>query len=138
MFSLKLKMNDTNKILKDHGMQENGPVVKCLRDTVYRFCDPYVPYSGNGSGMKSQKTYPNNHSIRYEGPYAHYVYKAQLMVSSTGSSWAKKGEKKHYTNKSLKFQGAPKRGGEWEKRMMNDRRKDVIKSVQNFIKKGGK
>lgn len=136
MFSLKLKMNDTNKILKDHGMQENGAVTKCLRDTVDRFCDPYVPME---SGMlKNSKTYPSNHEIKYTSPYAHYMYKGQLMVSPTGSSWAKKGEKKHYTSKSLKFQGAPKRGGEWEKRMMNDRRKDVIKSVQNFIKKGGK
>ena len=136
MFSLKLKMNDTNKILKDHGMQENGAVTKCLRDTVDRFCDPYVPME---SGMlKNSKTYPSNHEIKYTSPYAHYMYKGQLMVGPTGSSWAKKGEKKHYTNKSLKFQGTPKRGGEWEKRMMNDRRKDVIKSVQNFIKKGGK
>ena len=136
MFSLKLKMNDTNKILKDHGMQENGAVTKCLRDTVDRFCDPYVPME---SGMlKNSKTYPSNHEIKYTSPYAHYMYKGQLMVGPTGSSWAKKGEKKHYVGKSLKFQGAPKRGGEWEKRMMNDRRKDVIKSVQNFIKKGGK
>ena len=136
MFSLKLKMNDTNKILKDHGMQENGAVTKCLRDTVDRFCDPYVPME---SGMlKNSKTYPSNHEIKYTSSYAHYMYKGQLMVSSTGSSWAKKGEKKNYTSKSLKFQGTPKRGGEWEKRMMNDRRKDVIKSVQNFIKKGGK
>lgn len=136
MFSLKLKMNDTNKILKDHGMQENGPVVKCLRDTVDKFCDPYIPME---SGiLKNSKTYPSNHEIKYTSPYAHYAYKGQLMVGPTGSSYARKGERKHYVGKSLKFQGAPKRGGEWEKRMMNDRRKDVIKSVQNFIKKGGK
>lgn len=136
MFSLKLKMNDTNKILKDHGMQENGAVTKCLRDTVDRFCDPYVPLE---SGMlKNSKTYPSNHEIKYTSPYAHYMYKGQLMVGPTGSSYARTGEKKHYTSKSLKFQGAPKRGGEWEKRMMNDRRKDVIKSVQSFIEKGGK
>ena len=136
MFSLKLKMNDTNKILKDHGMQENGPVVKCLRDTVDKFCDQYIPME---SGiLKNSKTYPSNHEIKYTSPYAHYMYKGQLMVGPTGSSYARKGERKHYVGKSLKFQGAPKRGGEWEKRMMNDRRKDVIKSVQNFIKKGGK
>lgn len=136
MFSLKLKMNNTNKILKDHGMQENGPVTKCLRDTVDKFCDLYIPME---SGiLKNSKTYPSNHEIKYTSPYAHYMYKGQLMVGPTGSSYARKGEKKHYVGKSLKFQGAPKRGGEWEKRMMNDRRKDVIKSVQNFIKKGGK
>lgn len=137
MFSLKLKMNDTNKILKDHGMQENGAVTKWLRDTVDRFCDPYVPME-SGMLKKNSKTYPSNHEIKYTSPYAHYMYKGQLMVGPTGSSYARTGEKKHYVGKLLKFQGAPKRGGEWEKRMMNDRRKDVIKSVQNFIEKGGK
>jgi hypothetical protein len=93
--------------------------------------------SGSGT-LKNTKTYPNNHTIRYTMPYAHYMYKGLLMVSPTGSSYAKKGERKHYTGKSLKYQGAPKRGGEWEKRMMNDRRSDVVRDLQKFIKSGGK
>jgi len=38
----------------------------------------------------------------------------------------------------LQYQGAPKRGKEWDKRMMNDRGKEVCKDVEEFIKKGGK
>lgn len=133
-----LKMNSTNKIIKDHELDENGRVTEFFRNTIDRFCDPYVPWSGNSSGMKALKTYPNSHSIKYVSPYAHYMYKGELMVAPSGSSWARKGEKKHYTGKSLKFQGAPKRGPEWDKRMMNDRRKDVIKDVEKFIKRGGK
>lgn len=135
---VKLKMNSPNKILKDHGLNEDGSANKFLRDTVDRLSDPYVPFSGNGSGMKANKTYPNNHSIKYIAPYAHYQYTGILMVAQNGSPFAKKGEKKHYTGKSLKYQGAPKRGAKWEKRMMNDKRKEVIKDLQNFINTGGK
>jgi hypothetical protein len=38
----------------------------------------------------------------------------------------------------MKYQGAPKRGPEWDKRMINDRGKEVCKDVENFIKSGGK
>ena len=90
-----------------------------------------------GTG-KNTKTYPNNYSIKYTSPYMHYLYKGKLMVGPNGSSWAKKGQKKHYTGKSLKYQGAPKRGAEWEKRMLNDRKKDIVRDISNYIKSGGK
>lgn len=133
---IKLHLKSTTQIIKEHGLDEDGYTTKFLRDTVDRFCDPYIPM-GSGA-LKNTKTYPNNHTIRYTSPYAHYMYKGVLMVSPTGSSYAKKGERKHYTGKSLKYQGAPKRGGEWEKRMMNDRRGDVVRDLQKFIKNGGK
>lgn len=134
-FEITFKLNNKNQITKEHGLDENGKATKFLRDTVDRFCDPYIPM-GTGS-LKNTKTYPNNHTIKYTSPYAHYMYKGQLMVSPTGRAYAKKGEKKHYVGKSLKYQGAPKRGPQWEKRMMNDRRMDVVRDLQNFVKNGG-
>ena len=107
MFKMKLIMNEINKIMKDHGLDENGAVTKCLRNTVDRFCDSYVPFSGNSSGMKSHKTYPNNHSIRYEGPYAHYMYKGKKAVGPSKP----KGVKRTISNQPLKYQGAPRRAG---------------------------
>jgi hypothetical protein len=131
---LNLKLNSIKKIEKDHGLDSKGD--KCLRDIVDRFCDPYVPME---SGiLKNTKTYPSDHEIKYISPYAHYMYKGILMVGPNGSPWAKLGQKKHYTGKSLKFSGAPKRGANWDKRMMSDRKKDIIKDLQNFIKNGGK
>lgn len=49
-----------------------------------------------------------------------------------------KGVKRSIFNMNLKYQGAPKRGAEWEKRMMNDRGKEVCKDVEKFIQNGGK
>lgn len=129
---LKIKMNSTNKILKGHGLDEDGTVTKFLRDTIDRFCDPYIPFL---SGMlKNNKTYPNNYSIKYISPYAHYHYKGKKVIGPSKP----KGIKRTISNEDMKYQGAPKRGPEWDKRMMNDRGKEVCKDVENFIKNGGK
>lgn len=135
-FSIKVEVNKPSQIIKDHGLDDNGSVTKFLRDDVYRLYEPYVPRD-NGD-LYRQVTYPNNHSIKHTVPHAHCMYKGKLMLAKSGSSWAKKGESKHYTGDALKYQGAPKRGAEWDKRMMNDRGKEVCKDVENFIKKGGK
>ncbi|MBQ3415944.1 MAG: hypothetical protein IJH39_11565 [Clostridia bacterium] len=132
VLNIKFKLNSINKILKDHELQEDGKVNEFLRDTVYRLSEPYTP-NDNGILYK-QVVYPNNHSIKYTVPYAHYMYKGKVAVGSSRP----KGIKRVISNQPLKYQGAPKRGAEWDKRMMNDRRKDVIRDIQNYIKGGGK
>lgn len=123
------------RLLKTTGLDEDGRVNKFLRNEVDRFCDPYVPYSQEaGTHLKSQKRYPNNHSIKYILPYAHYHY---IGNKATGAS-RPKGVKRKILNIIMQYQGAPKRGPEWDKRMMNDRGKEICKDVENFIKKGGK
>ena len=54
--------------------------------------------------LKNTKTYPNNHSIKYTSPYAHYMYKGKKAI------------------------GASK---------PNDRKKDIVKDIENFIKRSG-
>lgn len=109
-FSLKLKMNPAQKIIKDHGLDEDGKATEFLRNEVDRFCDSYIPFGpGSGVHMKSNKQYPSNHEIKYVEPYAHYHYKGILMLAKNGSSYARKGEKKEYTSKDMNYQGAPKR-----------------------------
>lgn len=83
--------------------------------------------------LKNTKTYPNNHSIKYTSPYAHYMYKGKKAIGASKP----KGVKRTISNQPLKYQGAPKRGAEWDKRMMNDRKKDIVKDIENFIKRSG-
>lgn len=82
--------------------------------------------------LKNTKTYPNNHSIKYTSPYAHYMYKGKKAIGASKP----KGVKRKISNQALKYQGAPKRGAEWDKRMMSDNKDKVIKDVQNYIKRG--
>lgn len=131
-FDVTIKLNNTNKILKEHGLQQNGSVNKFFRDTVDRFCDPYVPFD---SGMlKNNKRYPDNSTIMYVSPYAHYMYKGKKAIGPSKP----KGVKRKISDINMKYQGAPKRGAYWPERMMSDREDEVYKDVQKFIDNGGK
>ena len=42
-FNVKIKMNSTNKILKDHGLDKDGRVTRFLRDDADRLMMPFIP-----------------------------------------------------------------------------------------------
>lgn len=133
MFSIdvkKIKLDSAGNIEKRLGINMGGKAWLFYRDEVARLCDPYVPM--NTGTLKNTKVYPNSHSIKYVQPYAHYMYKGKVAMGSSKPA----GVKRTISNKSIKYQGAPKRGAEWDKRMMNDNRNKVIKDVQNYIKRG--
>ena len=98
-FNIKVKINSTNKILKDHGLEQDGRAIRFLRDEADRLMNPYIPMD-NGM-LRRNKTYPSNHEIKYISPYAKYQYYGKLMLAKNGSSWAKKGEKKVETSRNL-------------------------------------
>lgn len=132
-FSYKLKMNSTSKIIKDHGLDKNGRVTKFMRDDVDRLCNPFISFR---QGMlRRNKTYPSNHEIKYTSPYAKYQYHGKLMLAKNGSSWAKLGEKKVETSKNLKYHTSGT-GAKWDKLMLQRRKNDLMKDVQNYIKRG--
>ena len=80
-FDIKVKMNSASKIIKDHGLNDDGNVTRFLRDTIYRLYEPYVPRDqGN---LYRQVTYPNNHSIKHTVPYARYLYKGKLAIGAS-------------------------------------------------------
>ena len=133
--NVKVKMNPVNKIIKDHGLDKDGRVVRHLRDTADRLMMPYIP-GGAGGQLAKLKTYPSNHEIKYTSPYAHYQYTGKAMVAENGSAWAKKGEKKHYSGKKLKYHTSGT-GPKWNELMMQRRKNDLAKDVENYIKSGG-
>lgn len=133
--NVKVKMNSVNKILKDHRLDKDGRVVKHLRNTADRLMMPYIP-GGAGGELAKLKTYPNNYSIKYISPYSHYQYTGKAMVAQNGSAWARKGEKKHYSGKKLKYHTSGT-GAKWDKLMLQRRKNDLIKDIENYIKTGG-
>lgn len=133
-FTVKVKINSTNKILKDHGLDQDGRVVKFLRDDADRLMNPYIPMD-NGM-LRRNKSYPSNHEIKYISPYAKYQYYRKLMLAKNGSSWAKKGEKKVLTSRNLKYHTSGT-GPKWNELMMQRNKNTLIKDVENFIKIGG-
>ena len=142
---VKVKMNSVNKILKDHGLDKDGRVVRRLRDTSDRLMMPFIP-GGAGGQLAKLKTYPSNHEIKYTSPYAKYQYYGKMYISpKLGVSgillksdrwWSPKGEKKTPTSKKLKNHTSGT-GPKWDKLMLQRRKDDLVKDVENYIKSGG-
>ena len=142
--NVKVKMNSVNKILKVHGLNKDGRVTRFLRDDADRLMNPFVPMD-NGM-LRRNKTYPKNNEIKYTSPYAHYQYTGKMYISPTlgvsgiplknGRWWSPKGEKKIPTSKKLKYHTSGT-GAHWDKLMMQRRKNDLVKDVENYIKNGG-
>lgn len=58
------------------------------------------------------------------------------MLAKNGSSWAKKGEKKVYTNRKLKYHTSGT-GDHWHQLMLQRHKNQLIKDVENYAKSGG-
>ena len=132
-FTYKVKMNSVSQIIKDHGLNKDGRVTRFMRDTVDRLSNPFIPFH-NGM-LRRNKTYPSNHEIKYTSPYAKYQYYGKLMLAKNGSSWAKLGEKKVKSSKNLKYHTSGT-GGKWEQLMLQRKKNDLVKDVENYIKRG--
>ena len=129
-FNLKIKINDANKILKDHGLNQDGRVMQYLTTTADRLMNPFVPMQ-NGV-LRRLKTYPSTTKIKYTSPYAHYQYKG---LKAKGAS-RPKGIKRKISNEKLNYHTAGT-GPEWDKLMMQQKGKELIQDVQNYVNKGG-
>lgn len=142
-FSVKIKLDSTDKIIKNHGLDENGRVVQFIRDDSDRLMNPFVPFK-DGT-LRRLKSYPSASKIKYTSPHAQYQYGGKQYISPRlGVSgvpikndrwWSPKGEKKKSTGKKLKYH-TPGTGPEWDKLMIEKKGKELINDVQNYIKKG--
>lgn len=140
---MKVELNilPTEELLRNHGLQDGGPVQKLIDSECMRYMGPYLPrrQKGDLEHMMVMSTVIGTGQIDIPGPYAHYLHEGILYVSpTTGSSWAKKDEVKVPTGKELTYAGAPMRGKKFFDRMKADHKEDIRKSAQAMIDRGGK
>lgn len=128
-FNVKTKLNSVNKILKDHGLNKDGRVQSYLTTTADRLMNPFIPFEGGG--LRRLKSYPSPSKIKYTSPYSHYQYKG---LKAKGAS-KPKGIRRKISNEKLQYH-TPGTGSEWDKLMMEKKGKELIKDVQNYIKRG--
>lgn len=124
--SVKVDINKA-EILKRLGLGGTNKVQKYLASQVKRLCDPYVPMQ-QGTLKNNATIAGDGSSIVYTQPYAHYQYHGKVMAGRAP---------KHYTGDDLTYHGAPMRGPQWDKRMLADKSKDLERSIDAYIKKGG-
>lgn len=128
-------------LLRNHGLQNGGPVQKLVDSECMRYMSDYMPrrQAGELEHMMMAATVIGSGQIDIPGPYAHYLHEGILFVSpTTGSPWAKKNEIKVPTSRELTYAGAPMRGKKWFDRMKADHKGDILRSAQALADKGGR
>lgn len=106
------------KILKRLGLGSDNKARLFLASEVARLSDPYVPMR-DGNLKNIRIIAPDGRTIKYTQPYAKKQYNG---VTASG--------------RPFKYNGAPMRGREWDKRMMADHAQDVVRSLAAYM--GGK
>lgn len=143
MFTVKIDMDDANKILVNHGLQEGGPVQRFFTSEIMRLSDPYVPFR---SGPLKNTVQPSQEwdSIIYSTPYARYHWFGKLMVDPitrkgafydplSGRFWSRPNTPKVLTERDLKYSGGPLRGPRWVERCWIDNKDSIIQSTEAYI-----
>ena len=132
--SIRVQM-DVGAIMRTRGLGPSDRVQRALVANIARHCDPYVPMQqGELKKPLIEKT-----RLVYDEPYARYQYHGKVMgpnIPVGNDKWISRGPKK-LTGRDLTYNGAPMRGPYWDKRMMADRKTDVIKDMEIIIA-GGK
>jgi hypothetical protein len=116
---------DTAKIMRQRGLGGDFGAQRYLASEVARLCDPYVPMQ---QGMlKNQHTIARDgSSIVYTQPYAHYQYYGKVMAGRAP---------KKYTGDDLDYHGAPMRGPRWDQRMMADKRGELERNLEAYVRR---
>lgn len=138
IITARLSMDPVEMIKVNHGIGEFGPIQTYIDSECVRLMRPFTPHksgvlgsavSGIGSGMLIQAT-----------PYARFQYYGKLMVSpTTGSPWAKKGERKVLTSIDLKYStiAHPLAGKKWFEEMKKVHKDNILRGAQAMADRGG-
>lgn len=108
-----------------------------LANMILRDSSQYTPYK-TGALERSATISNDAKKIHYNAHYAKFQWYGKLMLASNGSSWARRGEIKHLTNRNLKYNKTfhSKATSEWIKKSIEDNHTKWESELQDRIKKG--
>ena len=121
------KMEPISKIKADLGIEPGGKVQKFFTAECARQMDPFVPFDKGilaGTVIQGGQTTKNVKAttITYKTKYALYVYKG----------------KSHGKPMIIHKDKHPHATSHWDKKMWTAKKIDIVKSVQDYIDRGGK
>lgn len=111
--SVKIKMDNTGKILLRRYLNKDGQAQERFTKEIAKESDNYTPFQTGR--LKNMMIEIKVSSIKYNAPYA---------------------ARQYYTNKGNGKQGVSQgglRGKQWDRRMWSDRGNDIVKSIAQFV-----
>lgn len=140
-FSGEIRIRNADQVRRNLGLNVGGRVQKYIDSECIRLMAPYTPFESGGleRSAKAPNTTIGSGIIKQKAPQGRYLYYGKLMVSSlTGSAWASRGESKVLTEKDLKYSKAnhPLAGSFWFKRMVSDKKDQILRGAQQEANRG--
>ena len=114
-----MKMKPISQIKADLGINPGGRIQKFFSFSCRKHMDKYIPMD---TGNLADTWDMGADYITYEQPYAHYQY---IGISKSGKPLNYSTEKHPYA------------GSYWDKRMVSAEMQDVVKEVQDEVRKHG-
>lgn len=140
-----VELDAVSKILKNHGLDENGAVQRQWTTTVNRRIGRYMPYrTGMLSGKLKYMASPTE--ILVAAPYARYQYYGRVMVNSAtgkgprmipGVGWRwTRGAVLKATSRPLRYDTSkhPEAGPLWDQALLKAEETEMLNEIRVFIR----
>lgn len=142
--TVKVKMKSVNQILRDHGLEKDGPAQRYWTGIVNKRLTPYMPFQSGALATKL-KFQASPSEIVVAGPYARYQYEGKVMVNAkTGKGPAflvgyryKKGTILKVTERPLTYDTTknPKAGPLWDRRLVANEMDAMTEKMRRYIRR---
>jgi len=137
--------HDKKDLLRKMNLQSGGKVQQVIDSSVIRYCIPYVPFeSGDLAGSAYRETVIGSGTVKYPGPYAHYMYYGEVygpnfpifIEGDAEPIWrSKKGQEKYPMGRKLTYRTEKNAlaGSFWFERMKADHLDDIVKEAKAVV-----
>lgn len=135
--ALVIKTKSLKNIYKSLGLEEKGRVQAFLDKTTAEYLQKYVSRK-SGTQEKSIPTASNYGSgkVIINVPYARFQAEGKVMIGvKSHSPWARRGERKVVTSRSLKYHSEALRGSHPFERMKADKKESILKQTANYARR---
>ena len=141
--SITLNLAPISTIKARLGIDKGGRVHKYFTNTCARYMDKYVPY--DNAGLRNNVEIGEDY-IEYRSPYAHYQYIGEKFVDPVSGKgafyspdfgfWSRPNTAKIPSGMPLNYH-TPGTGSYWDKKMWTAEGENVIKEVEEYMRRGG-
>lgn len=143
--TVKVRVKSVSQILKDHGLEKDGPVQNYWTSIVNRRITRYMPFKSGVLATKL-KFQASPTEIVVLGPYARYQYDGVVMVNArTGKGPAlipgigyryRKGTVLKATSRPLNYDTTkhPLAGDKWDEQLINNEYDAMIADLKNYVR----
>lgn len=143
--AVKVGLKSANQILKDHGLEKDGPIQRYWTSIVNKRLTKYMPFKSGALSTKL-KLQLGQSKIMILGPYARYQYEGKAMVNAkTGKGPSlipgvgyryKKGSVLKATVRPLKYDTTknPYAGPQWDKRLVEREGASMVDDLKKYVR----